>query len=200
MRMMIRGSNVLLRGETVRNVLIGSPSADGREYTLGIPKGDTHDWADAKVGFRGSEWRTIGLPETGEDANIPLCWGSNIKVRLIEPNLGITVYERAGYARHFYSDAEYFDGRGITVDRTGSQPADDVRALIYSCTETDGYIPKAGDIILNGEVGFEFDTTGEQSASVSMKLFREQYPAFAVIKAVAAIKNGYKNDIEITAR
>lgn len=77
--------------ENVSGVLIGSPSTDdvtntlnlyGKkiEYVLGIPKGDTHNWVDAEVMFWGMRFRTIGYPTTGEQENIPLRWGQNVKV------------------------------------------------------------------------------------------------------------------------
>lgn len=77
--------------ENVGGVLIGSPSTDdvtntlnlyGKkiEYVLGIPKGDTHNWVDAEVMFWGMRFRTIGYPTTGEQENIPLRWGQNVKV------------------------------------------------------------------------------------------------------------------------
>lgn len=75
----------------VNDCLVGQPSADdvsnvlalyGKRiaYTIGIPKGDTHDWVDAEVVIWGDRYRTIGYPETGIQANIPLRWGQNIKV------------------------------------------------------------------------------------------------------------------------
>lgn len=77
--------------ESVKDVLIGSPTTDdvtntlnlyGKkiEYVLGIPKGDTHNWVDAEVEFWGKRFRTIGYPTTGEQENIPLRWGQNVKV------------------------------------------------------------------------------------------------------------------------
>lgn len=77
--------------EAVDDCLVGQPSADdlsttlalyGKKiaYTVGIPKGDTHDWTDAEVEIWGERFRTIGYPETGIQANIPLRWGQNIKV------------------------------------------------------------------------------------------------------------------------
>ena len=76
---------------SVDDCLVGQPSADdvtnalslyGKkiEYTIGIPKGDTHDWTDAEVEFFGARFRTVGYPTTGIQANIPLRWGQNIKV------------------------------------------------------------------------------------------------------------------------
>ena len=75
----------------VDDVLVGSPSTDditqalqlyGKkiDYVLGIPKGDTHDWVDAVVHIFGDKYRTVGFPMTGEQANIPLRWGKNVKV------------------------------------------------------------------------------------------------------------------------
>ena len=76
---------------SVADVLVGSPTTDdvtstlnlyGKkiEYVLGIPKGDTHDWIDAEVVIWGERFRTIGYPTTGEQENIPLRWGQNVKV------------------------------------------------------------------------------------------------------------------------
>lgn len=75
----------------VPDVLVGSPSTDditstlqlyGKKiaYVLGIPKTDAHNWVDAKVKIWGDEYRTIGYPMTGEQDNIPLRWGKNVKV------------------------------------------------------------------------------------------------------------------------
>lgn len=76
---------------SVADVLVGSPTSDdvtntlnlyGKkiEYVLGIPKGDTHDWIDAEVVIWGERFRTVGYPTTGEQENIPLRWGQNVKV------------------------------------------------------------------------------------------------------------------------
>ena len=75
----------------VDDCLVGQPTSDdmanalsmyGKKiaFTIGIPKGDTHDWTDAEVEFFGARFRTVGYPETGIQANIPLRWGQNIKV------------------------------------------------------------------------------------------------------------------------
>lgn len=75
----------------VADCLVGQPSADdlsntlalyGKKiaYTIGIPKGDANDWVDAEIEMFGGRFRTIGYPETGIQANIPLRWGQNIKV------------------------------------------------------------------------------------------------------------------------
>lgn len=75
----------------VPDVLVGSPTTDdvtdslnlyGKkiEYMLGIPKGDTHNWTDTDVIIWGNRYRTFGYPITGEQANIPLRWGQNVRV------------------------------------------------------------------------------------------------------------------------
>lgn len=76
----------------VDDVLIGRPDPReqemattlyGREisYTLGIPKGDTNAWeAGTVVEFFGEKFVIVGIPETGNPANIPLRWGRNVKV------------------------------------------------------------------------------------------------------------------------
>ena len=190
---------VTLDNSVVDGCLIGLPSANGKEYTIGVPKEDTHSWLDKAVTFWGRNWRTMGFPETAEHSNIPLGWGQNVKVRLCENAGGITVYEAESHAKHYYSMAEYNDLRGRKVDRTGAQPADNANVLIYSCTDTDGYRPRAGDIIVNGESSFTFSGTTEQEVSASMALFRQTYPDYAVIKTVSAERNGLLDDLMITA-
>ena len=78
----------------IDNVLVGQPTADeiaetmslyGKkvEYTLAIPKGDTHKWEDTFVilpdPFAG-KYKTIGYPTAGIDALIPLSWNKKVKV------------------------------------------------------------------------------------------------------------------------
>jgi hypothetical protein len=81
--------------EDVHDVLVGQPSTDdisastdlyGKriEYMLGIPKGDTHNWIDAKVFIWGQPFHTFGYPITGEQENIPLRWGQNVRVERFE--------------------------------------------------------------------------------------------------------------------
>ena len=45
-----------------------------------VTKGDTHNWTDAEVIIWGNRYRTFGYPITGEQANIPLRWGQNVRV------------------------------------------------------------------------------------------------------------------------
>lgn len=80
--------------EEITDVLVGEPTTDdvqqalelyGKhiQYTLAIPKGDTHDWVDTKVilpePFAG-EYKTIGYPTAGIESNIPLRWNKKVKV------------------------------------------------------------------------------------------------------------------------
>lgn len=75
----------------VNDCLVGQPTTDdvtnalsmyGKkiEYVVGIPKGDTHNWTDAELVIFGERFRTVGYPQTGIQANIPLRWGQNVKV------------------------------------------------------------------------------------------------------------------------
>ena len=73
------------------NVLISPTSTDdvtsqmnltGRkaEYTLAIPKGDTHDWENKEVLFFGKRWKTFGIPLEGIEEMIPLSWNKKVMV------------------------------------------------------------------------------------------------------------------------
>lgn len=75
----------------VENVLVAPASSDdivttqdltGKKaiYTLGIPKGDTHNWEDATVKFFGQKWKTFGIPLEGIEKNIPLNWNKKVMV------------------------------------------------------------------------------------------------------------------------
>lgn len=77
--------------EEIDNVLIGEPSTDeivdelnlsGKRlaFTLGIPKGDTHEWENKKVSFWGETFEVIGKPTQGIDHLIPLSWNRKVKV------------------------------------------------------------------------------------------------------------------------
>lgn len=80
--------------ETVSNVLVGSPTEEeilsdfnltGRRaaYTLGIPKGDAHNWENVKVKFElGGQTivcRTIGMPIMGIEDLVPLDWNKKVR-------------------------------------------------------------------------------------------------------------------------
>lgn len=75
----------------VENVLVAPTSSDdmiteqnlyGKTsvYTLGIPKGDEHDWKNKKVEFFGQTFRTFDDPIKGIDDLIPLAWNTKVKV------------------------------------------------------------------------------------------------------------------------
>lgn len=71
--------------EQVDDVLVGEPTPEERTdelntsgkmiaYSLGIPKGDTHEWEDSIVEFFGQKFHIFGFPKQGIEANIPLRW------------------------------------------------------------------------------------------------------------------------------
>lgn len=111
-------------------------------------------------------------------------------------NANCTVYEKDSYTKHIINSVYWLDSRGQTVTKNGIQVADSVTVYFYS----DEYIPKAGDIIVNGIKDFEFDSSSQKTASESMKKFREAYPDFAVVKSVSNYMFGGLPHIEITAR
>jgi hypothetical protein len=80
---------------TVKNVLVSPASTDDitnsvnltgkkAEYTLGIPKGDTNVWENKEVVFFGERWKTIGIPQQGIEAMIPLNWNKKVMVERYE--------------------------------------------------------------------------------------------------------------------
>ena len=81
----------------VENVLVAPTSSDDliaeqslygkiSVYTLGIPKGDNHDWRNKKVEFFGQTFKTFDEPVLGIDAMIPLSWNMKVKVEHYEPS------------------------------------------------------------------------------------------------------------------
>ena len=64
--------------------VLDSTSLQGKRLvmTLGIPKGDTHDWLDCNVDFWGHTWKTFGFPTEGIESNIPLSWNKKVTVEL----------------------------------------------------------------------------------------------------------------------
>ena len=80
----------------VKNVLIGQPTTDdvttaqdlfGKKiaYMLGIPKGDSHNWIDARIQWTDAygiehTTRSFGFPITGVEANIPGPWHMKVRV------------------------------------------------------------------------------------------------------------------------
>lgn len=78
----------------IDNVLVGEPSTEditssvnlsGHKvhYTLGIPKGDEHEWAGHDV-ILPAPWsvrcRVVGDVIEGIEANIPLAWNRKVKL------------------------------------------------------------------------------------------------------------------------
>lgn len=84
----------IVTGETlidIDDVLVGQPTADdittsvslyGKKcvYKLGIPRTDSHEWADHDVVIYGKRYRTIGEALRGIDANVPTRWNRTISV------------------------------------------------------------------------------------------------------------------------
>ena len=111
-------------------------------------------------------------------------------------NADCTVYEKDSFVRHTIKGVFWSDNRGQTTAKNGIQISDSVLVYIYS----GAYVPKAGDIIIKGDVDFHFDNSSQKSVSESMKLFREQFPGSAVVKNVNDCRYGGLPHIEITAR
>lgn len=81
--------------EEVENVLVAPATATetlesinltGKKavYTLGIPKGDEHDWEDKKIEFFGQTWHSFGIPLEGIEDMIPLSWNKKVMVERYE--------------------------------------------------------------------------------------------------------------------
>lgn len=81
----------------VHNVLVAPADPGGLEvletlnltgrraiYTLGLPKGDSHNWEGNKVSFFGETWQVIGIPTEGIEGLIPLQWNKKVQVDRIE--------------------------------------------------------------------------------------------------------------------
>lgn len=79
----------------IENVLITPTSSDdiinqqslyGKKavYTLGIPKGDTHDWEDKEVFFFNQKFKVFGKVLQGIEAMIPLDWNKKVMVEVYE--------------------------------------------------------------------------------------------------------------------
>jgi hypothetical protein len=69
----------------VENVLVGEPSAEEIlnelnltgvrvRYSIAVPKGDAHDWKNARLKFFGEEWQVAGDLVGGIEEMIPLDW------------------------------------------------------------------------------------------------------------------------------
>lgn len=111
-------------------------------------------------------------------------------------NADCTIYEKDTYTRHFVSGVYWNDSRGRTVSKNGIQVSDSLIVYIYKSD----YTPKAGDIIVKGDVNFAFTATTQQTASASMAQFRAAYPLFAFVKNVTDCRYGGLSHIEVVAR
>lgn len=78
---------------SVENVLVAPATTDdittstnfyGKKaiYTLGIPKGDTHNWIDAEIEFFGQRFKSFGFPIEGIESMIPLSWNKKVMVEV----------------------------------------------------------------------------------------------------------------------
>lgn len=113
-------------------------------------------------------------------------------------NANCTVYEAAAgtYTRHEIRNVYWNDSRGRTVSKGGIQITDSVLVYLYD----DSYVPQDGDLIVYGLTAFAFDAQSQRSVSDSMKLFRAQFPGFAVVKNVNDARYGGLPHIEVIAR
>lgn len=79
----------------VENVLVAPTSTDdvtnqlnltGKKavYTLGIPKGDNHNWENKEVRFFNQRWRVFGKEIQGIEDLIPLDWNKKVMVEAYE--------------------------------------------------------------------------------------------------------------------
>lgn len=205
---LISGTTVLLNGEPVDNVLIGEPSlvlapfGAGHipAYTLGIPKGDAHSWTDARLSFFGREFRSVGYPEEGIEANIPTPWHKRVRAEQLCITGACTIWERGSFAPHVCERIFLRDLRGSRTDKTGEVGAGELQLYLYGILLPDGCRPRSGDLVAPGESDFTFDTASEQTLSESMRAFRAAYPGHAVIREVRPILNAGTVDYEVTAR
>ena len=81
--------------EPIKGVLIGQPNSSdvvntyelyGKriQYTIAIPEGDNHEWANTFVRFYGKKWRTIGEPVQLPAGTSPLEWNKQISVEVYD--------------------------------------------------------------------------------------------------------------------
>lgn len=81
--------------EVVENVLIGTPTMQDAasavqiygknpQYTLCIPKGDTHEWTDAFVKFWGKTWHVIAAPQRTQEKLTPGPWNAKVFVEMAD--------------------------------------------------------------------------------------------------------------------
>ena len=77
--------NVIVAPATTEDVT-SQMSVTGKKisYTIGIPKGDAHDWENKEVRFFGKRWKTVGIPLEGIESMIPLEWNKKVMVERYE--------------------------------------------------------------------------------------------------------------------
>ena len=77
----IEVDNVLVAPASPQEVL-DSDNLYGKkvEYTLGIPKEDTHNWQDRTIEFWGENWESFGIPTKGIDSLVPTKWNMKVMV------------------------------------------------------------------------------------------------------------------------
>lgn len=77
--------NVLV-APTMATELLNTMDLEGKKEvcTLAIPKGDTHNWNDAKVVFFGKTYHQFGAISQGIESLIPLDWNKKVTVELYE--------------------------------------------------------------------------------------------------------------------
>ena len=77
--------NVIVSPATTEDVT-SQMSVTGKRisYTLGIPKGDAHDWENKEVRFFGKRWKTVGIPLEGIESMMPLEWNKKVMVERYE--------------------------------------------------------------------------------------------------------------------
>ena len=77
--------NVIVAPATTEDVT-SQMSLTGKKisYTIGIPKGDMHDWEEKEVRFFGKRWKTVGIPLEGIEDLIPLEWNKKVMVERYE--------------------------------------------------------------------------------------------------------------------
>ena len=77
--------NVLVAPATTEDVT-SQMSLTGKKisYTIGIPKGDMHDWEEKEVRFFGKRWKTVGIPLEGIESMMPLEWNKKVMVERYE--------------------------------------------------------------------------------------------------------------------
>ena len=124
--------------------------------------------------------------------------------KMMLSNADCTVYENTGKgananiaARHFIPNIYWNDCRGKIVKKNGIQIEDSIIVYIYYGTD---YVPKPGDIVVKGNVNFDFDDTSQATMSVTHNQFKQLYPQSVVVKSVSDYRFGGLPHIEVTAR